>query len=413
MLIHQFPPISGGAELQAECLAIKLTSMDYPIEVLTRLLDNVSAPQELIGGVKVMRVTFPFAYAFTGNEMVRTFRYLVENRHKYDIFHAHQAWGHAAAAVLVARCFHKKSIVKVACAGDFGDIEVLKNLKGGRNGLRILRQVDAIIAVSQEVEKELLRNGFSSQRIYHIPNGVDTDFFKRNDPFPPWTKIRFILVGRRHYHKGIDIALQALSLIKKQGLAQRIELRLYGRDFEGYDYRKMAVELGLDEMVEFLPFSDDIYDVYQSAHVFILPSRGEGLSNSLLEAMSMELPVIATRVSGTTDVVEDEKDGLLIPPESAPALAHAMLKIIQEPEFALKIGQNARQKVLYKFSLDIVAQQYADLYQKLCPNSKQIGKKLAWKQKKKILESSKMLMKYYWFVVWKLCSMRVIFSRFF
>jgi glycosyltransferase involved in cell wall biosynthesis len=94
-------------------------------------------------------------------------------------------------------------------------------------------------------------------------------------------------------------------------------------------------------------------------------SRGEGLSNALLEAMATALPVIATRVSGTADVVTDGEDGLLIPPESSESLAKAMATVMQQPDLARRLGQQARQKMLRAFSLDSVAQQYSELYASL------------------------------------------------
>ena len=127
----------------------------------------------------------------------------------------------------------------------------------------------------------------------------------------------------------------------------------------------MAQQLGVTTNVTFFPFQHAILDIYHSAHCFILPSRGEGLSNSLLEAMATELPVVATRVSGTIDVVRDGTDGLLIPPESPEALAKAMAMIIEQPDLALQLGQQARRKMVRDFSLDSVAQRYSELYDSL------------------------------------------------
>jgi glycosyltransferase involved in cell wall biosynthesis len=119
-------------------------------------------------------------------------------------------------------------------------------------------------------------------------------------------------------------------------------------------------------VVKFFPFERDILPAYQSAHCLLLPSRGEGLPNSLLEAMAMELAVIVSRVSGTADVVDDGENGVLIPSDSPEALAEAMVFIIQNPDRALRLGQNARQKVATKFSLISAAQQYSTLYHRLC-----------------------------------------------
>ncbi len=363
IVIHQFRPVTGGAELQAERLAIKLVQMGHPMSVLTQLRSD-SPPEETLAGVNVHRVTFPMAYRLDGN-LRPTFEYFAKHRHTYDVLHVQQAFGHAIASVAAARLLGKKCIVKIACAGSYGDLSVLSSFKGFEWGIRVLRWAHRIVAISSQVEKELISWGFSQNRIQRIPNGVDTDYFQRNSAIPDRSLVRFVLIGRRHPQKGIDTALQAVRMLKAKGLGAHFELKLHGRDFEEYDYRRMADELGVTDLVEFLPHTDDMRNVYENAHSLILPSRGEGMSNSLLEAMSMELAIVATPVSGTTDIVEDRKEGLLIPPGSPKELASCMESIIRDRDLRTWMGRNARLKVLRQFSLNQVAVQYSRLYESL------------------------------------------------
>jgi glycosyltransferase involved in cell wall biosynthesis len=81
--------------------------------------------------------------------------------------------------------------------------------------------------------------------------------------------------------------------------------------------------------------------------------------------MAFEMPVIATRISGTVDVIDHEKDGILIPPEDPEALANAMEFIIKNPEKSYQLGKSARRKVVEEFSLDEIANRYSELYHKL------------------------------------------------
>ncbi len=158
----------------------------------------------------------------------------------------------------------------------------------------------------------------------------------------------------------------ALRELRQQGVDEHaVELRLYGLDYPEYDYRAMAQELGVSAMARFFPYSAAILDAYHDAHCLLLPSRAEGLSNVLLEAMSLELPVIATRISGTVDVVEHDSSGLLIAPEDPAALAAAMMQVIKNPDRACQLGKNGRQRIQESFSLDSVARQYSNLYQDL------------------------------------------------
>jgi L-malate glycosyltransferase len=368
MVIHQFRPIMNGAELQAERLAIKLVERGHAMQVLTELRVPGSLPEENWCGVQVHRVPFRLAYQVVGH-VGDMFRYLAQNRHTYDILHVHQAFGHAIVSIVVAQVFHKKSIVKIACAGSYGDLNVFSGFVGFKWAIHILRQADAMIAISREVEDELLRWKFSPRRVIRIPNGVDTEFFQRSAPFPPRPPVRFILVGRRTPQKGIDLALRAGKILLERGSTQ-FELKFYGLDYPEYDYRQMASELGVTQRVEFLPYNESIRDVLHAAHCLILPSRGEGMSNVLLEAMSFELPVIASKVSGTVDIVDDTVNGLLIPTDSPDALADAMATILRDPDLATRLGQNARRRVVNCFSIDSVAQQYSELYTRLgAPNA--------------------------------------------
>lgn len=366
MIIHNYRPgPAGGTELQAEQLATKLVGLGHPMHVMTAWSVAEAHLEEIVNGVQVHRMPFRLAY-FIYKEGVNTFRYLVQNLKTYDVLHCHMAYGHAVVAVVVARFFRRKCIIKIACAGEYGELYDISQFEYSALGFEILRQADGVIAVSREVEEELLSYGFSPNRIIRIPNGVDTEKFTRNRPFPSRDKVRFLLTGRRHPQKGIDVLLDAIKILQEKGLGDRFEVVLYGVDFPKYNYRLMAQELGVAALVEFLPYNQNMLEIYRQVHAFLLPSRGEGLSNALLEAMSMELPVIVSRVSGMTDVVDDGKDGMLIPSESPQALATAMARIINEPEFAIQIGQNARRKAENHFSLDSVARQYSELYEQLC-----------------------------------------------
>jgi len=366
MIIHNFPPGPvGGAELQAERLTTHLVKLGHTIQVLTWLTVPDAPCEETYAGVQIHRVPHHLPYWIT-HDNADTFRYLVRQRKTYDVLHAHMMFGHAVVAVVAARCLGKKCIVKIACAGEYGDLDTFSKFTGFDKALRILYQADTIVAVSREVQQELLRYGFPPERIVRIPNGVDTIFFQRSQPFPEPGKTRFILMGRRHPQKGIDTTLLAARQLQEQGLGDQFEIYLYGAEYPEYAYRAMARELGVDSIVSFCDFEKDILAVYHAAHCFLLPSRGEGLSNSLLEAMALELPVIATPVSGTPDVVDDGKDGIFIPPDSPDALASAMQKIIASPALARMLGENARRKVTSLFSLDHVAQRYSELYDRLC-----------------------------------------------
>jgi glycosyltransferase involved in cell wall biosynthesis len=340
--------------------------LGYPMQVLTQHRDPSSLPYEVYHGIEIHRCEFPLAYRH--REAGLTLRYLIRKLQAYDILHNHQMFGHAVVSTLIARWFGKKVIIKLACAGTFGDLEVYSQSRLAEGGLKVLRMADAFIAVSHEIRSELLRHGFDPERIHFIPNGVDLKMFRRTRPWPANHKRQFILLGRRTPQKGIETALQAIKILADKGLAHGIELKLYGWDYAEWDYRQMAQDLGVDRYVSFFPYENNVLEVYEDAYCLILPSVGEGLSNVLLEGMAMELPVIASRVSGTAEVLDHEKNGLLIPPGSSEALASAMELVLSNPELALDLGRQARLKAKEHYSLDAVARRYANLYEGLMDN---------------------------------------------
>lgn len=386
MLVHNFTPGPvGGAELQAERLAFGLARLGHKIEIITNSLSDIKwydfggnipyAPSKEIrmsndnndnASILINRLPFLLAYQFTEG-YVETFRYLVKNSRNYDLLHCHMAFGHAVVAVVVSKLLSKKCVIKFACTGDFGEFSVIKGFPGYSKALHILHQADAIVAISREMEKELLEHGFSKDRIFFIPNGVDTDKFKSISRIDtPPEMFRFIHIGRRTPQKGIDLILDAANKLKSLGYENKFEILMYGADYPEYDYRSMASSLGVDDCVLFMQFEKDIVNIYRNAHAVLLPSRYEGLSNVLLEAMSFGLPVVASLVSGTSDVITDGHDGLLVPSESPDSLVNAMIKLMDDHSLAGSLGNNARRRVEKSYSLKNVTKQYSDLYLNLC-----------------------------------------------
>jgi glycosyltransferase involved in cell wall biosynthesis len=283
------------------------------------------------------------------------------------------AFGHTLIGTMLAQLCGKKSLFKIACSGPFGDLSLLSSFRFGKEAIEILKTTDAIVAISREVKDELISYGFSERRIHLIPNGVNTSDFQRETPYeyPSYdTPFRFVLPGRRCPQKGIDTTIKAIGILKNRGCSRRFIVELYGNDYPEYDYQSMAKEAGIADYIQFSPYNTDMKKLLNAVHCFILPSRGEGLSNAMLEAMSMELPVIVSRVSGTEDVVTDRRDGLLIAPDSPEQLAEAMSLILNDRSMAEQLRHNARARVSNSFSLDVVADRYRKLYENLLTGNK-------------------------------------------
>jgi glycosyltransferase involved in cell wall biosynthesis len=107
---------------------------------------------------------------------------------------------------------------------------------------------------------------------------------------------------------------------------------------------------------------DDIADIMQGLDVFVLPSKNEGISNTILEALASGLPVIATAVGGNVELVEAGVNGMLVQPGDVAEMAQALLGYLDAPARIAEHGENARQQAVQRFSIPVMAEAYATVY---------------------------------------------------
>jgi glycosyltransferase involved in cell wall biosynthesis len=237
-----------------------------------------------------------------------------------------------------------------------------------RTMLTILRQADTWIAISTYLRRAMEAAGIPRERIVMISNGVDTKRFTRvpHNPLPAQPAApapRVVFVGRLVKEKALPVLLQAWTIVH-----QRIPdafLEIVGGGPVEQELKTLTAHLGLTSTVCFRGFHEDVLPFLQAANVFVLSSYVEGLANTLLEAMAMSLPVVATRISGSEDVVVDGETGLLVPPGNAAALARALSELLEAPERAATMGALGRQRVMELCSLEQVTTAYIHLYEDL------------------------------------------------
>ncbi|MCB9089557.1 MAG: glycosyltransferase [Calditrichae bacterium] len=218
-------------------------------------------------------------------------------------------------------------------------------------------------------------NGRTVQKLHQIYNGVDLARFRpgektRNAGGP----VRILSVARLIEEKGLVYLLQACAQLRDRGIAFQCDI--IGGPEEPYylnyhlQLKKLYRCLRLREQVSFLgPLSfDRILTHYQSADIFVLPcviAENGGrdiIPNSLIEAMAMRLPVIATPVGGIPEMVEEGISGLIVPPGDAAALADAIRKLIDDPQLSAELGRNARKRVEERFDINRNIASYIALF---------------------------------------------------
>lgn len=360
------PHGGGGAESQVRTLARHMRRTGQRVTVLTPLLPwGPQVTAERCAGLPVGRMRYPRTPVIGGIVMcLRLAAFLWCKRARYDAWHVHIAHHLGVVACAVGVLIGKPVIVKVSGAWELEHGLLARN-RGALAAIArwCLKRATAIQAISVRIAGELARQGFPADRIVVLPNAVDTSLFRtRSSLRAPGTPFTAVVVGRLVLEKGLPTLLDAwASAFRGHGSAVR--LRIVGGGPLEEELRAHAERLGIGAQVELLGPSDRVEDVLADADAGVLPSRIEGLSNTLLEFMASGLPVIATRVSGSEDFVVPGRNGWLVEVGDAGALAAALLQAAALPAGDLsELGRNARTDVTATAALETVVARLGALY---------------------------------------------------
>jgi glycosyltransferase involved in cell wall biosynthesis len=243
---------------------------------------------------------------------------------------------------------------------------------------RIFRQAayamaDAVFTNSSELRDYHMRQAWvSGDTVRVICNGVDTNRFKpeprlrqqlREELRLPKDSLLVGSVGRLVAIKDHVTLLKAVSSLAGQGLNLKVLIVGAGPEMVKLQ-RHVAEDANIVSRVIFMGASDRVPELLNAMDVFVLPSRGEGMSNTLLEAMATALPVVASRVGGNPELIEDGRTGFLFMPGEIANLAEA-LKRLNDREVRQQVGTAARERVILRFSLERMVRDYRDLYRGL------------------------------------------------
>lgn len=168
----------------------------------------------------------------------------------------------------------------------------------------------------------------------------------------PERRVKWLFCAARlSPEKGLFFLIHTLKLLVDRG--HDLDLRLAGDGPSRIHLERLAKELGISARVHFLGFlsEEDVISELGNAHLFVLPSFVEGLPVSAMEAMAIGVPVVATNIAGTGELVEDGKTGLLVRPSDAEALADAVARMIEDYDFRLRVAERGRQKVVEEFDI--------------------------------------------------------------
>jgi len=239
------------------------------------------------------------------------------------------------------------------------------------------QMADCILANAEGVRTWLIGEGYPAGKIEVIRNGIalapsanaaSVGRLRQELGLSGDTPLVAVL-SRLNPMKGIEYFLQAAAMVLQRFPAVRF-LIIGGGSYRAdgsyiAEIEKCAADLGLFGRVIFTGFRTDVPEILAQINISVLPSLSEGLSNSLLESMAAGVPVIATRVGGTPEAMEDGTTGLLVPPRDSAALAEAMTLLLENPELARRFGEAGRHRVIRLFSIEKMVGKTESLYRKL------------------------------------------------
>lgn len=231
------------------------------------------------------------------------------------------------------------------------------------------RVPSAAFAVSSELREYLVEEGFPSSRLGVIYNGIDlgslrTESARRDARARLGVPDDAVVIGtiaRLDPVKDLAALMRAFQMLATE---RTVRLLVVGDGPERSNLEALTRALGIEDRVRFLGQRNDARDWLPGCDMYANCSVSEGISLTILEAMAASLPVVATRVGGTPEVI-DESCGVLVPPRSPSELGEALRGLVDRPEVRLQLGAAGRRRAEERFSLDRMVGEYLDVYRKV------------------------------------------------
>jgi glycosyltransferase involved in cell wall biosynthesis len=359
----------GGTERQVLNLVQGLDTTRFNIEVACLKRWGALLPEMEATGVPITeyKTTSLYNHVAAWNQM-KFLRHL--RKGKVDIVHTYGFYSNVFA-LAPARLAGAAAVL--ASIRDTGEHQTPMQKRIEK---LFCRMADRIVTNAEAVRKRLTDEGYESEKIVVIHNGIELTRYDRKPTalalhrelgVAPTTPLVGVF-ARLNELKGVEYFLRAAA-----GLIQHfknVRFLIVGDGASRPELERYVKQLGLSEHVVFLGFRLDVPTLLSEISVSVLPTLSEGLSNSLLEAMAASVPVVATSVGGNPEVVETGVTGFLVPPRDADALAQAIGQFLEQPALATKFGLAGRERVSKRFALEQMTRATERLYEELAQRSR-------------------------------------------
>ncbi|MCK6497591.1 glycosyltransferase family 4 protein [bacterium] len=361
-----FFPRVGGVEIVVSNLARSQHESGHSVIVITPRIRGIN--NKVTVPYRVVHYSRPSSKRYLTRQVL--LRLLWEHwRDPFDILHCHSAYPHG----YVASSFSRLTGVPVVVT-PHGPTDIMREEQIRRNPIlekrmaRGMRSAAGITAISNHIFDEILSiGGIASDKVHTIPNGVNLDDFTHVEKISLEFPYVFAM-GRMVHQKGFDHLLRAFQGVIHA--TQDLHLLIAGEGVHRRDYEMLAASLGLEGRVQFLGLVQGTQKIgfMKGAEFFICPSRFEPFGIVVLEAMASGIPVVANRVGGIVDIIEEGKQGLFAEPSSVESLRDAILSLHRNPQLRNQMAEQALARSK-DYDWSIINQRYVDVYLKGIQNN--------------------------------------------
>jgi glycosyltransferase involved in cell wall biosynthesis len=278
-------------------------------------------------------------------------------------------------ALILSR-YHKMKLISTA----HGPLASLRHFWSAQNwrvrylydqlDLRLLRYFDHVLVVADSMRSTVAGYGVGRDKLTYVKNAIDSRFFRPEKGRVAELRARFGLpanatvigaVGRLNAEKDYPNFFEAAQILLRE--RDDLYFTIAGKGPLEDALRRQLQSMGLTDRVRFLGHFHDVREVYDLLDVYVLSSTREGLPNTVLEAMAMEVPIVATDVDGVCEAVTHDREALLVPPRAPDRLALGIHSVLQDPALGDRLRRAARLRVENEFSFTARMRRVEGIYQ--------------------------------------------------
>lgn len=369
LVFANFPPfVMGGAENQIARLVEGWMDLGHTVEVAGHAIPHqrvkVGRHTILLHHLHVFRAGGRPGRALT--YLLSLLFFLMRNRNKYDVIYS-RGLADAALSTCLVKLLRVCNLPLVACpinAGGRGDVNFITSIPGTRSLVKLInRYCNGINCIAHAIKDDLKQIGIAVPNLAAIPNGIA--ILPLEHPAREPGARRLLFTGRFSHQKGLDLLIRSLGELHQEGYIFQCDIIGDG-PLKAELLKQIHAEVLKDHVFLRGPVDGkDVRNLLLQADVFIMPSRYEGMSNSVLEAMEAGLPVVVTKCGGIDHYI-GFKNGWTSPPNDQQALTHSLRQMLEAPYSQLESMGNANRALVEKqFTIGQVAQANIDFFNRV------------------------------------------------